>query len=361
MTPRPDTIADVPDALTPAWLTSALASAGHLGGAAVVAVDVRPLGTGQMCDSVRVSLRYDRETGAPATLVAKLPAADETSRTTAVAMGSYEKEVRFYQELAPGLDVRTPRPYYADLEPGTPRFVLLLEDLAPAVQGDQLAGCSPAAAEVAVDELVRLHAPRWGDASLAELSWLTGDVDAGRAMALMLLPTLWEGFQERYAAHLTDEVRTAGEQLFAHLGAYLDGGPGPRTVVHGDFRLDNLLFHPSGSSVAVVDWQTCALGAGAGDVAYFIGAGLLAEHRRDAEQRLVRRYLDGLVEAGVRDYGWDQLWDDYRRGTWTGLMMAVGASMMVERTERGDQMFLAMATRHAVHALELDAVETLAG
>jgi hypothetical protein len=35
--------------------------------------------------------------------------------------------------------------------------------------------------------------------------------------------------------------------------------------------------------------------------------------------------------------------------------MAVAASMLVERTNRGDQMFLAMASRHARHALDLDA------
>ena len=35
--------------------------------------------------------------------------------------------------------------------------------------------------------------------------------------------------------------------------------------------------------------------------------------------------------------------------------MAVAASMLVERTDRGDQMFLTMAARHARHALDLDA------
>jgi hypothetical protein len=39
--------------------------------------------------------------------------------------------------------------------------------------------------------------------------------------------------------------------------------------------------------------------------------------------------------------------------------MAVAASMLVERTERGDQMFMTMAARHARHALDLNAIDLL--
>ena len=114
-----------------------------LDGARVTDVDLEPVGTGQMCDSVRLTLRYDRATDAPPTVVAKLPAADETSRATAKALRSYENEVRFYQQLAPDLPVRTPTVFHADIDVETASFVLLLEDLAPGRPGDQLAGCTP--------------------------------------------------------------------------------------------------------------------------------------------------------------------------------------------------------------------------
>ena len=101
-------IADTPEALTADWLTDALRAGGHLDGASVVEVTARPLGTGQMCDSVRLAVRYDGDTDAPTSLIAKLPAADPTSRATAVSLRSYEKEVRFYQQLAPTLPMRAP-------------------------------------------------------------------------------------------------------------------------------------------------------------------------------------------------------------------------------------------------------------
>ena len=174
---------------------------------------------------------------------------------------------------------------------------------------------------------------------------------------LGLLPMFWNGFRERYESRLGEEVHSAGDALFAALDRYVMADIEPLTVVHGDYRLDNLLFGGSGGGVpiAVVDWQTCAHGPALSDVAYFVGAGLLADERRAHEQDLVRRYHDGLVAAGVGDYGWDRCWADYRRGTWAGLIMAIAASMLVERTERGDEMFMTMAHRHARHALDLDA------
>jgi hypothetical protein len=350
-------IADTPDALTPEWLTDALTASGTLTGARVVAADVRPLGTGQMCDSVRIALTYDEPGAGPATLVAKLPAADEGSRATAVMFRSYEKEVRFYQELAGRLPVRTPRVHHAAIDPPTGSFVLLLEDLAPAEPGDQLRGCDVEVAAAAVAELVKLHAPLWDDPRLVQLDWLHGDPEGRATLLEGVLPMLWAGFQERYADRLLPHVKQAGDVFFAHTGGR-GAADRAHTVTHTDYRLDNLLIAPDGA-VTVVDWQTCGTGVGPSDVAYFLGAGLHPDVRREVEEGLVRSYHDGLLAAGVTGYDWADCWLDYRRGTWSGLSMAVLASMSVKRTDRGDDMFLTMADRHARHALDLDAADVL--
>lgn len=346
-------IADAPELLTPAWLSSVL-------GAPVSDVAQKAVGTGQMSDSIRLELTYDGAVppDAPSSVIAKLPAADPTSRATGLSLRSYEIEVRFYQQLAPTLPMRTPKVFHADIDVETASFVMLLEDLRPARQGDQLAGCDLAQATIAVDELVKLHAPRWGDAGLDDIEWLHRDPETSRAGMAVLLPMLWGGFLDRYADRLGPEVREAGDPLFAALEGFLGDTSQPLTVVHGDYRLDNLLFGGDdvggGVPIAVVDWQTCAHGQGTSDLAYFIGAGLLADDRRAAERDLVRRYYDGLLAAGVDDYSFESCWEGYRRGTFAGLIMALAASMLVEQTERGDEMFMAMAHRHAQHALDLD-------
>jgi hypothetical protein len=111
--------------------------------------------------------------------------------------------------------------------------------------------------------------------------------------------------------------------------------------------------------VVVVDWQTCSLGPGVSDLAYFVGGSLSVEDRRTHEEDLVRDYQRRMSAAGV-ELGWDDLWSQYRRYTVGGLIMAIIASMLVKRTDRGDEMFLAMAERAGRHALDLEALTSVA-
>ena len=354
-----ETIADTPDKLTPDWLTLALASSGVIEGVSVIKAETEPLGTGQMCDSVRISVTYDGPTDAPTSLVAKLPAADPTSRNTAMMLRNYVKEVNFYRHFIDTLKIRTPKVHYADIDESGVSFVLLMQDMAPAVQGDQMAGCTPEVARVALKEMVGLHAPRWNDPALKSYDWFYVDPGENRSASASMLPMLWHGFRERYADRISEDVRTTGETLFENIGNYATDAGGPKTIVHGDYRLDNLLIGPGPDDVAVVDWQTIALGTAASDAAYFIGAGLLPDVRREHEDELLKTYYDDLVRAGVKGFSWEECRRDYVRATFAGLIMAVGASMLVERTERGDEMFMTMAHRHTEHALDLNALSTL--
>ena len=342
---------DTVDALTPTWLDRALDLSGPR---SVTGLEQRPLGTGQMCDSHRIRLTHADGTGS--SLIAKFPSSDPSSRSTGLLLRAYEKEIRFYQQLAPTLPVRTPTAHVAAIDADSGSFVLLLDDLDPARPGDQLAGCDLTAARAALGELVGLHAPRWGDPALADIEWLVGDRGPARDMMIGLLGSMWTGFVDRYRDRLEAHVLEAGAIVFDRLEAFYRDRE-PTTIIHGDFRLDNLMFHPDGT-VTVLDWQTCTVGPGPADAAYFVGAGLLPELRRAHEVELFEHYHRGLVDAGVV-VDRDDCWSAYRRGTWAGLVMAVGASMLVERTERGDDMFMAMASRHALQALDLDAGELL--
>ncbi len=344
-------------------LTTALHTSGALDpGARVTAVDARPVGTGQMGDCRRLALSYDAEVDAPATVVAKLPSSDETSRATGMAMRTYEVEVRFYQELAPHLPVRAPRCHHAEIDLATGDFVLLLEDLAPAEQGDQVAGCTVDQAALVLEEAVRLHAPRWGDPRLDQLAWAVRYSPETRDGLQAMITVLWPNFVERYGTRLEGDVVEMGERFVAGVASYYDHRPEPHTVIHNDFRLDNLLFGTpaGGPPVAVVDWQTVGVGPAMADVSYFLGAGLSVDDRRAHEEALVRGYHEALAAAGVDGYRWDRCWADYRAFAFSGFHMAVLASMVVARTDRGDEMFLAMAGRHGRQILDLGSEELLA-
>jgi aminoglycoside/choline kinase family phosphotransferase len=344
-----------PDALTPDFLTEALAP--HLHGARVTDVDVAVVGAGQMGECVRLTMTYDRDGAGPATLVAKLPSADDNSRAAATLVRAYEIEVNFYRVLAAGLTVRTPRCFHADYDASDGGFVLLLEDIGDGRQGDQIAGCSPDQAAAAVAQLPGLHAPRWGDETLEQLDWLHRNTAENSGNLSAIIAMLYPGFLERYADRLPPDVVSLSEQVVTSLDAFNADRPRPWTVSHSDFRLDNLLFTGDSATdpVVVVDWQTCVYGPGISDLAYFIGGSLTVEDRRTHECDLVRDYHQRMVAAGVA-LTWDELWMQYRRYTVAGLIMAIAASMLVKRTPRGDDMFMAMAERAGRHALDLEAM-----
>lgn len=343
------------DDVTPAWCGAALA--GRLGEAAVVAVEAAPVGTGQVADTYRLALAYDPPGAGPATLVAKVPAAAEASRAAAAATRTYEVEAGFYRELAPSLPVRVPECWHAHHDPGTGAYAVVLEDVAPACQGDQLAGCTPDEAAASLDEAARLHAPRWGDPALGAIPWLARRDPQAVAATAELIAGAVPGFLDRYAGRLDPDVVALVERLAPRVRDLLRDRPGPETVAHGDFRVDNLLF--GGERVVVVDWQTVALGPGLADVSYLLGGSLTTEDRRRHEGGLVEHYRRALGGLGVA-LGADECWAGYRRFAFGGLLMAVVASMLVGRTERGDAMFATMAERAGRHALDLGAEELLA-
>ena len=349
-----------PEDVTPEWFTDILRASGALSEAAgIEAIGCEPVGTGQMADSVRFSLTCKGEaTGAPGSVIAKFASTDPTSRATGLSLRSYEVEVRFYQQVAATVGIRTPRCYFADVDVSTGWFTVVLEDLAPAVQGDQMAGCSLDQAAVAMEQLALLHAPRWGDVSLGDLDWLARNTtESAQMLAAMMVP-LTAGFLERYADRLPAEVNRLVERLGASVGTWIASRQEPFAVQHGDYRVDNMLFADDGT-LTTVDWQTVVYGPPLSDAAYFLGASLLERDRGAHERDLLRDYYDRLIAGGVDGFSWDRCWEDYRRYTFSGLLMAIAAAMLVERTDRGDEMFLTMARRHGGHIADLDAEEFL--
>lgn len=329
------------DDVTPQWLAAAI------GLDAVPEVQQRSIGTGQVGENVRYTLTWPQGIDGPATVVGKFPSPDMTSRETAAATGSYVKEVGFYRDLQAGLTIPTPSVLSLHEDLDNNRFLLLMEDIAPAEQGDQLTGCSVEQATLAVDALVGLHAPRWNDATVLDLEWISGRTPERAAETAGLYAMVFPGFVERYGERLGADVVAIGEHLGTVIEPWFHSFQTAQTLIHGDYRLDNMLFGTSPAApLTVVDWQTAAVGHGPADLAYFLGAGLLPDLRREVEATLVERYRSAMEVAGVSIPS-SQLEHDYVMGAASGYLMAVIASMIVGRTDRGDEMFCVMAERHA--------------
>jgi len=275
-----------PENVDATFLTRMLRSAGFES-VRVTGFAAERIGTGQLgrCFRFRLELAGDAS-GAPRSLVGKFPSDDAKSRETGVALGLYRKEVEFYRTLAPRLRIRTPRCYFAQVDGVGPDFALILEDMAPAIAGDQIKGCSAEVARAAALEVAGLHAPTWCDARLREIDWIAGSSGVSRALYEALLAS----FLARYGRELDADVIGILSRVAGASGPPFEYPEDPFSVVHIDYRLDNLLIDETRTppSVTAVDWQSFVLGSPLSDVAYLLGASLLPEVRRPGNRRARR-------------------------------------------------------------------------
>jgi len=332
-----------------AWLSAALDTE-------VASVSAERVGTGQVGATYRLTIAYADGATGPTHLVAKLAAENAEARVR-VAEG-YRKEVGFYVHLASTVTVATARCSYAAIADDSTTFTLLLGDLAPARPGVQAEACSIDEAEAAVRNLVGLHAPRWNDAFLAQHKFL-GRIDADAAAFLGAIHVqATEQFVTRYADALDAADIATLRAAAAATAAWCTTRAEPHAIVHGDYRLDNLMFGPD-RSVAVVDWQTVSIGPPARDLAYFVGTCLTADDRRDHEDALVAIYHRGLVDAGVQGYAAADAMVDYRLGQLQGPLITVLGSeyATAARTPAADGMFLAMARRSCAAVRDLGSLD----
>jgi hypothetical protein len=311
-----------PEQLTSDWLTSALTNAGALSKDRRVtdfSVTNVGAGIGLLGLVVRVHLVYDGGTPAagPESIVVKFATPVEMNRAVAMNTRMYEREVTFFNSVAPSVDVPMPVCYFAAVDDETGQNIVALEDLKAYRAGDQVDGIGPDEARLIIDAIVPLHAAFWGrtdqelladqmriDTSYVEAfmpsveaTWQNGVTLFPHVIAPDVLPEVG-----RYVAHLRDVMRLMGART--------------QTVVHGDVRLDNVMFgegadqHP----VMLIDWQAVMVSNPAHDLSYLLSQSIDVDVRRAHEQELVEHYHAGLVSHGVTDYTLEQCFDDYDVG-----------------------------------------------
>ncbi|ROZ89483.1 phosphotransferase [Gordonia sp. OPL2] len=330
--------------LSAAWLSDLLGA--RYPDVEIDSITVEPVGSGQMAGSFRITPTYattgSGPVGAPGTLVAKLAIGERSQRE--FAAGVFRNEVLFYQRLAPTVTVPVPRCHGSVISPDNTEFVLLLEDMAPAVQGDQIAGCTPHQARAVAVAAAGLHAPRWCDESLFELPGLSLPDHEDRVLMDSVLEPMADVFRARFP--LTGREAATVDWLVAEAGDWLERTPQRFALIHGDLRIDNVLFGPDGS-VTVVDWQTITVGNALRDIAFLLATSVSTEDRRTAERDIVSAYHTELRNQGVTDHTVDECWTDYVDSLIQAPMIIVFGCAAAMPTERGDRMFMTMLERAA--------------
>jgi hypothetical protein len=213
------------------------------------------------------------------------------------------------------------------------RSVMLVEDLAPATVGDQVAGCDVVTAGRVLEVAARLHAATWGDRAPSANTWLQRSDVAPRLFHAGFLDSRkdflarGDGILSPHTLALVERMRKEGPD---HLRRVHDTMP--LCVLHGDLRLDNMFFDADGSVRAFIDWQLTNLGPAMIDVAYFI-TGSLPPSVTDREiDDLLVQYHAALEAHGVTDYSLERARRDYD----TTLLLILHRMSSLAAVEFGD-------------------------
>ena len=300
-------IPTAPRGITPSWLTNALAPQLASENIHVTSVDSETIAVGEgfAAGLARLTIEFDHDPApVPNTLIAKMPSPHEPTRNLLTALGAYEREVRFYQNAASEVRVRTPKCFLAGWDTGSSRFVLLLEDMAALRSQDQILGCPIDDAEVVVTELARLHASLWNSPMLSSWDWAPS-WDKSASLLSDNYQMWWNQLGQKYPALMPDEFRRTADILGPHIRSIKARlAQNPVALVHGDYRVDNMFFEDSdsGTSLVVFDWQSVGIGRAPYDLAYFLGTSVDVDDRKSHGQNLKTLYHETLVRSGVSNY-----------------------------------------------------------
>ncbi len=328
--------------ITAEYLTTALADLS--GGATVTHVSWAPIGVGIgfVGDLFRGTLTWDNANDwCPDSVVAKVPSSVKANRGVGEGLMAYEREIVMYREAVDDLSLPMPEHYHSAFEPNpTPwmlgvlewvfdhlplrginwlvnklvnlpesamrDYLLIIEDIADARPAEQFDGGNLEDARVSLELLAKFHADAWMNQDLLDKQPLLWSV--GRSPKV---------FQAGYVRNRDQFVETFGDLLDPTVIDHIDKvheevpaltnqvASAPWTILHGDYRLDNILFRSDGSLV-VLDYQLVMYGRAGWDVAYFITTALSPEHRAE-EDALLHTYHDALLSHGITDYSFDEL------------------------------------------------------
>ena len=310
-----------PEQLTNDWFTTTLRSAGVLGASnEVTSFDVSFIGdgVGLLGMVVRVALAYasTAESG-PATVVIKFAHPVAENRAIAMNTNMYEREVTFFNSVAPDVDVPKPKCWFAEVDAETGGNCVVLEDMVGYRSGDQVAGASADEVRMIIDAIVPLHAKFWGKAE----GRFPGMMQINSSYIEPFMPGVegtWQNCITQFGYCMTPGVVEAMPRYVSALREIMRrNGERTMTLIHGDVRVDNVMFgdgKPGLAPVVMLDWQAIMVSNPMQDLAWLLNSGFDIELRRKHEDEFLAHYCERLAAAGVSGYSIAQARDDYDMG-----------------------------------------------
>lgn len=341
------------EAVTPQWMTAALAACDPALDVASVELVTRDDGTNRRA---RFALTYR---GTPGPERVFLKAHTPRHRLVHLRNGNLFNEARLF---ASGVELPLdhPRVYLSVVDRLRLDFLLVMEDLTQRGADPRDATRPMTVAQVAdgLRGLARLHSRYWGLSARRQPAlrwvktwkpskgWLVGlrkRIPVGLQRAADSLPAEILGYN-------TDAILDFWTRYVASLSRE------PVTLLHGDAHIGNTYVLPD-DSVGFLDWQVVRRGSWSQDVGYFLVGSLREEDRRLHEAYLLEVYREALDVPSAQRPSRDQAWLYYRATPAYGL--AIWLSTLGSEGYQSREISLALAQRYAAAFSELDTVSAL--
>jgi aminoglycoside phosphotransferase (APT) family kinase protein len=343
--PPPGLIASV-DGVTPAWLQSVFQHAG-LDMPRVSMASAEAIGHGNLSATYRVAITYNANAAeAVNSVVCKLtPLVAQTVQQAADA-GVHGREVAVYDLFGDTPPLNVPRAYLAKVSEDNRLLNLVMEDLTGRTRsGNQLTGCSADEARAVVAEFAKLHTAYWGAPAL-EADWLLGRAATGEAAAASYASGA-DIFRARFEGRVDSRYLNAMDSWRDKVAGWTRDKTGTQTLIHGEPRVDNILFEDRADGVAawLIDWQFADRGCPMFDVAYFMAGSLESPVRKACEDALIAAHHAAV--AGVApDWSLEAARKAYADALPFALFTTVGAANVLAAGEHEDKLLLALLTRN---------------
>jgi len=243
--------------------------------------------------------------------------------------GMFYKEILFYRLLSVDLPMRVPKLYSAEFQ--SRKGFLLVEDLGllpnpkfgdPWVPDDELILTKESAKSV-MKGFAGMHGKFWESPRFQDdMSFfashgrgLCGGTTLETKQNHFFYTQGWKKYQNwmnEVGVEIPQALRTLGELLMKQFPVLykINFGEGPNTFIHGDAGQYNLMFYGEGEMV-MFDWQTCQMGRGIYDVAFYLVLSSSTDFLTANEEELLTLYQSQLENAGVR-YSKGDLMEHYK-------------------------------------------------
>ena len=365
MTDRPP-LCDGAATVTAGWMNLALIAGGVFDSPAIADVSVENLGAASNAAGTLLRCHLvgsDGSAPAPESVIVKLPASSRVPVRVTKWLSLHKREYRYYRNIAPHTELRSPALLYGDFDERTHRYVLVLEDLGHLECPSQTTGVDAGRAMSAVRAIARLHGRFWGKTDRAPTSgsYAVHGTTAGRVLHsayALALPRALDLFDDHFTARTRRLAESLAPLVARHMAAT---DAGPRTFIHGDYRSENMFFGPGGSGeFAAIDWQASGIGSGLYDLAYFMGGSVPDEDRRRIEAAALGEYHDIVRGLGVTDLTLADCRRSYRRHMLDTLVVHVLGCRFLRLSDEDTRELMSGVMQRVLVAVEdLDAGEFL--